>query len=309
MIAAQKLSKNFIDRSARQCAVASRSFTSTVAVNDGSVADRCDLRILSSPFAPLNKAEYEQPVPEFVMANWKPKGGNLADQVAITDGSTGMQRTFTDYYNASTGLAASLKYDMNVGETDCVCIFAPNHVDYVPVTLAVGLCGAKLTPVNPLYKKDELLAILNRSRTSVLISHIGTLEVAMEAAKESKYVKHVLVMTEDGQASPAEGVATLDSVKNHSKAFDTTFRESHPQITHHPYLLPYSSGTTGLPKGVCLTHPNLTSNMLQYWAAEKDNAADVSAYHFLAKYYLFLKRYYLMMAVFLLFTKYCRALR
>jgi 4-coumarate--CoA ligase len=197
------------------------------------------------------------------MSNWKGCGGFLGDEIAIIDGSTGMQRSFNDFYNTTRGLAGSLKYDFDVSEKSTVCLFAPNHVDYLPVTLSVGLCGAKLTPVNPLYTRDELLAILDRSQSSVLIAHVNTLDTALEAAKASKCVQHVIVMTEQDQTLP-EGVVALDSIKDHDKAFDQTIRDHHPDTTLHPYLLPYSSGTTGLPKGVCLTHSNLVANLLQF---------------------------------------------
>jgi hypothetical protein len=215
-----------------------------------------------SPFDPIKKGPY-QPVPELVMSNWKGCGGSLSEEIAIVDGSTGMQRTFRDFYHATRGLAGSLKYEFGVSEKSTVCICCPNHVDYLPVTLSVGLCGAKLTPVNPLYTRDELLVILDRSQSSVLIAHINTLGTALEAAKASKYVQHVIVMTEQDE-TPPEGVVTLDSIKDHDKAFDKTIRDHHPDTSLHPYLLPYSSGTTGLPKGVCLTHSNLVANLLQF---------------------------------------------
>ena len=220
---------------------------------------------------------HNEALPDFVMSEWSNVNNNteinlgrvpFGDRVAIIDGSTGMQRTFNDFYTSTCGLAGSLRYDLGLQERDCVCLFAPNHVDYLPVTLAVGLCGAMITPVNPMYKKSELQIILDRSRSRLLICHISTLDVAMEAARDSKYVKQVIVMTEDGQASPVQGVETLDSIKHHSQAFHKTIRTLHPHSHRHPYLLPYSSGTTGLPKGVCLTHANLVANLLQCEAIE-----------------------------------------
>lgn len=238
-----------------------RSFTSTNIFQDGALADKCDQYVVSSPFPPISDEPYE-PVPEFVMSSWKGRGGYLADEIAIIDGSTGMQRTYNEFYNSTKGLAGSLKHDFEISEDSTVCLYAPNHVDYLPVTLGVGLCGAKITPVNPLYTRDELRVILDRSGSSVLIAHSKNLDTALEAARESKYVKHVIVMTENDEIPP-EGVITLDSITNHERGFDTTIRTKHQDTHLHPYLLPYSSGTTGLPKGVCLSHSNIVANLLQ----------------------------------------------
>ena len=94
------------------------------------------------------------------MEKWK----EHPDDLAIFDGSTGASRTFSDHYQDAAGIAGSLRHEMGIDDESgrsCVCLFAPNHVDYLPVTLAVGLCGAKLTPVNPLYKANELQIVLN----------------------------------------------------------------------------------------------------------------------------------------------------
>ncbi|KAL3919452.1 MAG: hypothetical protein SGILL_003748 [Bacillariaceae sp.] len=227
------------------------------------------------PFPPISAGPYD-PLPDVVMERWKKNyesddtedDGYLSDELAIFDGSTGMSRTFRQYYESTKGIAGNLKYELGVDEKACVCLFAPNHVDYLPVTLAVGLCGAKLTPVNPLYKKQELQIVLDKSRSSVLIAHSAILDVALEAAKDSKHVKHVIVMTEDGAEEPRDGLDSLDSIKSHKDGFDKTIRYMHTEANLHPYLLPYSSGTTGMPKGVCLTHANLTANLNQFDVVE-----------------------------------------
>jgi len=249
-----------------------RSISSTSTIRDGEFAELCNANVVSSPSSPLPPESWDMPLPDFVMSRWKKEGAVeesadtgvslLGDELAIFDGSTGMKRTFSDYYNDTSGIAGSLRHDLGIGENSCVCLFAPNHVDYLPVTLAAGLCGAKITPINPLYKADELRFVLEKSLSNVLIAHKSNIDVALTAAKGVSTVKHVLVMTEDGEDA-LDGLESLESIKRHSRAFDKASDAYKCETSSHSYLLPYSSGTTGLSKGVCLTHANLTVNLLQ----------------------------------------------
>ena len=233
-------------------------------------SDRCSLNVVSSPFPPIVEGPYP-PLYEFVTENWVQHGGYLDDKVAIIDGSTGLQRTFRDYYETATGLAGALCYDFDVTENCCVAVYSPNHVDYAPVVLGVALCGAKVTPVNPMYTNIELEKVLERSRSSVLVTHTSTLETALQSAKNVGTVKHVVVLTDDdgdGDGQHPEGTVALDYLRRHGEAFDSTVHDIHRKTATHPVCLPYSSGTTGLPKGVCLTHSNLVANLLQMEVVE-----------------------------------------
>jgi 4-coumarate--CoA ligase len=118
-----------------------------------------------SPFPPIEQGPYP-PLYEFVSQNWSPHGGYLDDKVAVVDGATGLERTFYDYYKTAGGLADALRYDYGIAENSTVALYCPNHVDYAPIVLAVSLCGAKVTPVNPMYTADELGKVLDRSWTS-----------------------------------------------------------------------------------------------------------------------------------------------
>jgi 4-coumarate--CoA ligase len=196
------------------------------------------------------------------MQHWAPNG-YLRNQVAIVDGSTGLQRTFGDYYKTTRNIAGSLTQDFGIHEESTVALYSPNHVEYLPISIAVSLTGAKLAPINPMYTSEELATILNASRSSVLIAHASRSDMALEAVKNSKTVKHVVIITEDEDDPVPEGTINLAILKNYGSPMDETIRLVHESDESHPYLLPYSSGTTGHPKGVMLTHENIVANLLQ----------------------------------------------
>jgi 4-coumarate--CoA ligase len=74
-------------------------------------------------------------------------------------------------------------------------------------------------------------------------------------------------VTDDGEPVP-EGCVDLAYLREHGEAFHRTVHDIHRNTMTHPCVLPYSSGTTGLPKGVCLTHSNLVANLLQLHEVE-----------------------------------------
>lgn len=187
----------------------------------------------------------------------------MQDKVAIVDASTGETRTFQEYHHDMGAIAANLTYELGVTERSTVALFTPNHVDYIPISLGAALCGCKLTPLNPQCRANELATVLNNSRSDVLISHWSMLDVALEAMKEAKHVKHIVIIPEHDDDPIPEGTISLYSLKNHDKPLHKTCRSIHKDLSSHPCVLPYSSGTTGMPKGVCLSHNNIVANLQQ----------------------------------------------
>ncbi|HEX5691185.1 MAG TPA: AMP-binding protein, partial [Roseiflexaceae bacterium] len=177
------------------------------------------------------------------------RAASLGDKPALIDGPSGRTITYAQLpaliARVAGGLAA---HGFNKG--DCFAIYSPNLPEYPVAFHAVASLGGVVTTANPLYTADELAAQLNDSGARFLLTIPQFLAVAREAAERSK-VEEIFVF---GEAEGATPFATL-----------LAGNAQPPQVTIDPHedlvVLPYSSGTTGLPKGVMLTHYNLVAEI------------------------------------------------
>jgi acyl-CoA synthetase (AMP-forming)/AMP-acid ligase II len=188
---------------------------------------------------------------EFVLGRARAYG----DRAAIVDGVSGRGFSYRQLCDEIRRLAAGLS--RRIGKGDVVAIWLPNVPEYPVVFHAVIRLGAVLTTLNPAYTNDEVAFQLRDAGVKLLVTTSTLLERAREATTiASRSIE--IVTIEDGA-----GVASLASI-----AVD----EEPPQVSIDPandvVVLPYSSGTTGLPKGVMLTHRNLIANLLQVDAVE-----------------------------------------
>ena len=201
--------------------------------------------IVRSPYPSVDIPD--ESVSEFVLSHMN----SHADKIAMIDGDTGEGITYRDLATRIRRLAVGLQA-RGLKKGDVVGVFSPNYPDYAVVFHAVALAGGVLTTANPLYTARELRDQLIDCSARLVFCHADFLDVAREAVDgggvEATYV-----------IGAAEGVESIDDLLGDVGSFKAVPIDSNQDLL----VLPYSSGTTGLPKGVMLTHSNLMANLAQ----------------------------------------------
>ena len=188
-----------------------------------------------------------------------------AAKTAIVDCSCGRRLTYAEYGEIVESLARGLSA-AGVKPGDVVAIFLCNSWEFCAAFHATQLAGAIPTLLNPTYREREVRYQLENSGAILLITDGGNI-AGMNLAGLPNLRG---VYTTRSAAIAAEPFANL--LKPVSAACPTLESSSQQTIA----ALPYSSGTTGLPKGVMLSHYNLVANIYQLLGpnATALNAAD-----------------------------------
>ena len=183
--------------------------------------------------------------------------GERGDKPALVDGPSGRTITYAQLDAMSAAVAGALAA-RGIGRGDAVCIYMPNLPEYAVVFHGVARAGATNTTANPLYTAQELGHQLHDSDARMIFTVPTFLDNARQAAADSEVEEIVLV-----GATDEEGVTDFrELLGSGSEAPDVSIDPATDLA-----VLPYSSGTTGLPKGVMLTHHNLVANIVQTNAA------------------------------------------
>lgn len=199
-----------------------------------------------SPFADIQ-------IPEMSLTQFLfQRAAERANKPALIDGPSGRTLTYGQLVGAIRLVASSLaKRGFKKG--DVLAIYSPNLPEYAIAFHAVASLGGVNTTTNPLYTPHEFAHQLKHSGASYILTVPPFMANAKQAAEEAGGIKEIFVF---GEAEGATPFASL--LKSDGQLPDVTIDPKEDLI-----VLPYSSGTTGLPKGVMLTHYNLVSNVAQ----------------------------------------------
>lgn len=203
----------------------------------------------ASTYPPLPPIADSENIASMVMREWPTFG----EQPAIIDGTTGTTRTYAELTAGVDALAAHL-VGLGLTPGQLVALVSPNDLDYATVLLAALKLGLTVSPMNPTLTADEMELQLRDAHVAMVVGS-PLCPQAHEAAARVASVRQILSLgpelgeivssrpeiASSGQLPPAFPSPTADAMA----------------------ILPYSSGTTGTPKGTMLSHRNIIANLLQ----------------------------------------------
>ncbi|MFC9058853.1 4-coumarate--CoA ligase family protein [Streptomyces sp. NPDC057074] len=171
---------------------------------------------------------------------------------ALIDGTDGTTLTYEQVDRFHRRVAAALA-EAGVRKGDVLALHSPNTVAFPLAFYAATRAGASVTTVHPLATADEFAKQLSDARARWIVTVSPLLDTARRAAELAGGVQEILV---------------CDSAPGHRSLIDMLASTApEPRIAIDPAedvaALPYSSGTTGTPKGVMLTHRQIATNLAQ----------------------------------------------
>ncbi|KAL5568241.1 hypothetical protein UlMin_024816 [Ulmus minor] len=189
----------------------------------------------------------------------------FADRPCLIIGPTGKTYTYAETRLVVEKTAAGL-YNLGIGKGDVIMILLQNCAEFVFSFMGASMIGAVATTANPFYTAAEIFKQVNSSKSKLIIT-------------QSQYVDK---LRESGENYPKLGddfkVITIDDPPENCLHFsvlsDGNENDLPKDVVIDPddaVALPFSSGTTGLPKGVVLTHKSLITSVAQQVDGENPN--------------------------------------
>lgn len=167
--------------------------------------------------------------------------------------------TYEELYEFSHNFGANLRKKFNIQDGDSVAIMLPNLMEYPIALLGILNAGGIATTINPIYTAHEVQRQIELSDPKAIIVSPANSNVAKEALKKAKRNLPIITVRSFDEDAVPDTICFKELLEKTDRSILNSVNRSPEDVC----VLPYSSGTTGLPKGVELLNRNIVANIAQ----------------------------------------------
>ncbi|XP_072930605.1 uncharacterized protein [Epargyreus clarus] len=211
--------------------------------------------IVKSPYVDVEIPDIT--LPEYIWRNIE----NWVDKTAMVCGITDRSYTYRELYDYSQNFAATLRSQLHIQDGDVVGLMTYNSIEYPIALMGAIQAGAIVTTFSPAFTTNEVHRQLLLAKPKLMIGSLETIGVIKEAIYLTE-TSIPIIIADNFEVDALPGTLSFADLFNNNKIDKNILNEVRRKPEDVIFLL-YSSGTTGLPKGVELTNRNQVANFIQ----------------------------------------------
>ena len=192
---------------------------------------------------------------ETIDENLKKTVAKYADQEALICSHQNYRATYKEFYDQVVEVAKGL-IALGVKRGERVGVWSPNCYQWTLLQYATAKIGVILVNINPAYRTSELIYVINQSGLSVMFSALQ-----FKSSNYKKMMDDAREFTDTIRKAIFWDESWEHFLKESKQISDETLRKYEEKVQFDdPVNIQYTSGTTGNPKGVTLSHHNILNN-------------------------------------------------
>ena len=207
------------------------------------------------------------PVHEFIRRS----ASNFLNNVCVYHKPANKKYTYREFFSFSDKVGNAL-FELGIKKGDAVGVLTGNVPEFLFCCMGIMECGAAVTPINPLLKESDVIHIIKEAgNINTVFVHKNQYRTIKKVMREVELENVILL----GADVAKEGTITFEEFIEGKPA-------KAPEVEIDPMndlaALLFTGGTTGLPKGVMLTHNNLVADALSVLLSNGEPEEDEDSY-------------------------------